>query len=529
MTFIALVIIYLVYKYITKPQLVAWDEAGFIWLGYQFHKLIEAGEWSDFWKLTRVQVSYPFFQGWYLGFLTLPFKYSINIARLVSLFLLLPTAWVFWLMAKELDSKSRVLPVLASGLFLTSPLVLFLFSGALKEGLGLFFTLLSLWFFWLSRKEANYQKSLFWYLLTSLSLLVLTFVKNYYGAYVLVILGIESLFWLSAKKNYRKFRGWLTLAALFLFPGLVLIYWVFILPGNFQTIWREFFQNLGDYPTSLWGHFLYYPQEMAFSYCFSWPAFLILAFGFIWVVIKHHGDFKLRTLAGLFLLNFIMAMKMVHKNQGRYHFTTVPALFLAGSFGLIQFWPEFKKYFQRPFLRGIFLTLGLFFGAIIVRDLILLPRMIRPTGSHAVGSPIYYELDYQKIERFEFNRKNWAHQYPKGKTERVENIFEFIFANVDASKKVTPVGRSNELSPYIFLYYLDMARDSVIPEKKSFYQEYFVTFEVFPGTRFDTFDFRHFNLSLQGTVKEFLADRRLTKINQKTFPYLGVRVTILAY
>jgi len=522
LTLITSIIVGLSYFFYLKPQIYLWDETGFIWLGYEFHKLILAGDWGGFWALTRKQVSYPFFQGWYLGFASLPFQYSLELARALNLLLLIPTVIVVWFLGKKIDVKMNLLPILSVFLVLSSPGIIYYFSTAMKEGMGLLLTLLIILFYWLARERQKW----YWYSLAGLSLICLFFVKNYYAVYPLFALGTESLLFLLMNKNFTKKEFWLNLAWLIIPFIVTTIYWVLILPGNLRIIVHEFV-NIADFYTTFIGHVLFYPQEWAFTYTFSWVALLIILGSFVWTAIKYRTNFKVRSLVLLFLINYALAIYSVGKNQARYHFTTVPAMYIVGSYGLALLLPKWKIILKKSYWVGFLSPVILIATLIMVYDLVTMPLMVRPVGSHQLGGALYYEQDYQNVTRFDFNRRNWPHiQAPAG-SQTVNDIYDFIFQNVDVRKNVNLIGQLDEFPPYLFMYNIEVARDRDLNRVESNFNTYFITLEVTPGTRFDTADYHHFNYWPVTIIPQYKNNPGLTKIAEKYFDYLGVRITIL--
>lgn len=266
---------------------------------------------------------------------------------------------------------------------------------------------------------------------------------------------------------------------------------------------------------------------MAFGYTFSWLAFLFLLIGLFWSLFKHRHNFKVRMLVLLFLANFLLMVINVHKNQARYHFTTMPALFLVGSFGLVDLFPRVKKFFSKSLYLGLGLPFLLVGGAILIYDLISVPKMVKPTGSHQNGGAVFYEQDYQITSWFDFNRSNWPHIPPPPGTEKIENVIDFILNNVDVSKNINQVNWLNEFSPYLLATYVEKARFEGKLLKQDIFKQYLVVLEIASESRFDTEIHRKFTAATFQQAKQILADPSLVKINQREFPYLGLTVTIL--
>lgn len=516
-----LVIIF-VFQFVSRPQLAGWDEAGYILQGYRLNQALRSFDWPGLVGLTRNQVFYPFFQSWFLGLATLPLGYSISTARLVSLLLLWPLSLLFWMMAEELRPGSRWWPVVVLGLILSSPTILYFFSLAMMEGLGLLLTMICLWFYWRAREKG---RPVFFFL-TGLTAQAVIFTKYNYGLVLGALLALEGLIWFAEKKGYRKKKTWLSLFWLFA-PILALSLWWFLLPGN-KPIILGFIKSFNDYPASWLTHWLFYFFELALGYTFSWVAFLFLAIGFVWASVKNRRRLKVRSLVLLFLVNFLTIMlKSPNKNQARYLFTGVPAFLMVGSLGLFELWPKISHIRLKPVLKGIFLPFGALLAVILVRDLVWVPQMVRSIGSHHVGSPVFYEPDYQRNNRFNFNRLDWPRQSAPAGSEKIEDLFKFAFAQVDLSRRVIQVGEANEISPHLFNYYLAKAKEADQETSPGLFQSYLVVFEVKPGSHFDTQDFRQANWASAQWARSTLLDPSLTLVNQRHFPYLGIRVSVM--
>lgn len=494
------------------PGLVMWDEAGYIWEGYRIHEALRAGNFLEFFRLSKFQFYYPFFQSWYLGITTLPFPYTAFWARLVSLFLLLPTVWLLWELTAKISKK-----IFPSGLviflFLTSPLVLFYYSTAMKEGLGTVLTLLVFWLYFQAREK---KKPLLFFL-TGATALILTLTKYNYGVLVLIVFGLEILFWRRFKENLLMFLPVILGLGVWLSrPGR---------PQGFLLVLQNRF-TIHLYETTVLGHLLYYPLELAFGYFFSPLVCLLVAGGFVYAL-KNWRDFRVRLLAFFFLLNFALAERHMGNNQARFIFTSFPGFLIVGSLGLTALFSKIKPLFRRWFWLGVSLPVFLVGGGVILKDLFSLPKILRPTASHQCDTAIFYETDQAKSWRYDFNRANWPHIYPEKNQETVDDVFDFIFANVNLSKKFTPLNFTNEISPGLFSFNFALAQKAKKGTNEEKYSEYFVVLEIEPGSKFDTVDFRRANLGPMLEAKKFLTNPSFSKVAQKRFPTLGLTVHIL--
>ena len=519
--FFSVLLVFYVFQTIGKTQLVSSDEGDYIWTGNVVRQAIKQKNWPLFWQLTKDQFHYPFFQSWYLAFSTLPFEYTVESSRLSSLILLLPTIVLAWFLGRELDKKLKV-SLLASGFVLTSPMILYYYSTAMKEGIATCLTLLVLFFYFLGRKK----NSLKYFFITGLFATVLTLTKYNFGGLIIIAIGIESLFWLFENRSFRDKNYWLFNIILSLPLVLTMGYWIFFLGNNISDMLSQGKDVFNLNQTNTLGHLLYYPAEMAFSYTFSWVVFVLLAAGFLFAT-RYWKDYKIRLLSFFFLTNFILAEKHMINNQGRYIFTSVPAFFLVGSFGLVRLLEKIKKVSRITAVSGFLIPFLLVVSYIVIKDLLIFPKMIAPTGSHQVQSAVFYEQDYLNISNYNFNRQSWPKIPPKLGSEKISELIGFVVQNTDLSKNISLVGGINELNRGIFDFYIDKAREAGIVGKISALQQYVVVLQVGKDTRFDTFDY-HFSFGKQSPQPEaVLSDKSFQKVAQKTFEDLGLIVTIL--
>ncbi len=196
--------IFWVYNEIVKNQMVDWDEGNHMYVGNTITQAIRHGNWQQFRQLTLNQIHYPFIQSWYLGFITLPFEYTVESSRLASLFLLIPAVFLIWSISQKLKINPTA-GILAVFCLLSSPNLLLLFSMTLKEGLGVTLSLLVFFLYLIARQK----QKIGYFLIVGFSLLIIMMTKYNFGVLVLAGLGLESLVWLFTEKNYLKKNYWL--------------------------------------------------------------------------------------------------------------------------------------------------------------------------------------------------------------------------------------------------------------------------------------------------------------------------------
>lgn len=542
---LTLLTIFLVFQNISKKQMVCWDEGNNIYVGNTITQAIRHRNWPKFWQLTLSQLHYPFFQSWYLGFISLPFEYTIESSRLVSLFLLLPAVILMWFLAQKL-SRQEAVGFLAVIFLLTSPNLLLLFSMVLKEGFGATLTLLTFFGYLTARQHQKIS----YYFITGLSLLLVMLTKYNFGVLVLGVLGLESIIWLIREKKYLNKNYWLFNLCLYLPLTIGMTIWIALQPNQGQVseillAFKQFMlpgqENIFNlYETNFGGHLLFYPLELAFAYTFSWLAFLFLTAGFIFSF-SEWRDYKVRVLGLFFLVNFLAAEKNIVNNQGRYIATCVPFFFLVGSDGLVNLYSKVRKIKLDSVGTGLLAPILIFAIFTLIKDFISFPKYLPGLASHEILSAVFYQQDYlpggKYISMFDFDRNNWPKIPPESDMEKIPDVMNFILDNVDLSKTINFAGFLNEFSPGLAFFYVDKAREKLASqgnalriwqEQPSKYQEYFAVILVEDGTRFDTYAYRIFtHLNSLYEAKQVLSDKSLTLIKQKEFKDLGLTVRIL--
>ncbi len=501
---------WILYSVVVIPHIVPWDEAGYVIGGNSVYQALKKADPVQFLAVTRQQFYYPFLQSWLLAFFGLIFGFSITTARLASLALLIPSVMLIFAIGEKLKKRAGFY---ASLLFLTSPLSLFFFGSAFKEALGLFLGLLV--FYLYGRRNL---------VLAGIVLTLLTLTKYNYGVLPGIILGLESLWELFRER--RRFGVWLKdQLLLFGIPVLVMGWWI-LTPDNkiswFIKILRNpFTPSAGE--TGLFGHLTYYLFELASSYTFSQVFFAAVLISFFLGLRRFFKDKMVRVLSLFFLANFILGTFHFGNQQSRFIYTSIFGFFIIAGTGFDDLVLRLKKLAGNPYLRGFIGVVVFVFSLYSFRDLLLAPKMFRPTLAHGQGYPLFYETDFTET-RYNYDKSTWPHQYPAQK-ETVEDIFDYIFAQIDVRKPVRQIGRTNEINPLFFDLLLSFERQRQVFRSDQF-SGYVVTIKILPGSLFDSRDYRLFNQWQQMEVDRSTEDTHLRKIAAKAFSQLGVVVTI---
>lgn len=509
---LAVIIGRILYSVVVIPHIIPWDEAAYIINGDSVYQALKKADPVQFLAVTRQQFFYPFFQSWMLAFFSLIFGFSITTARLASLVLLVPSVMLIFAMGEKLKKRAGFY---ASLLFLTSPLSLFFFGSAFKEALGLFLGLLV--FYLYGRRNL---------VLAGIVLTLLTLTKYNYGVLPGIILGLEALWELFVAKP--RFVSWLKdNLRLFGIPILVIGWWV-ITPDN-KIGWFVNITSNAFAPT-VWeispiGYLTYYLLELASSYTFSQVFFAAVLISFFLGLRRFFKDKMVRVLSLFFLANFILGTLHFGNQQSRFIYTSIFGFFIIAGTGFDDLALRLKKLAGNPYLRGFIGVVVFFFSLYSFRDLLLLPKMFRPTLAHGQGYPLFYETDFTET-RYNYDKSTWPHQYQTEK-QTIDDVFRFIFSVVDVQKPIKQIGITNELNPHIFnlLLTLERQKNTSHPDPDNF-SGYLAAFKILPGSIFDSRDYRLFNQWQQAEVDQMAGNTRLQQIASKAFSQLGVVVTI---
>lgn len=513
---------FLGYYIFANPPMVMWDDGGYLHDGYKVFRALENTDWNLFWQTTRSQFYYPFFQSWILAGFGLAFGYGVQSARIASLSLLIPTIILIFFMGERIGKK---VGVYASLFFLTSPLGLFFFSSIFKESLGLFLTTLTFFFYllFIDKKRRIFA-------LASGGILSLLFLTKYnYGVLPALIFALESLWQLILVRKTKIKTLLLDNTFLFILPVITVFWWVFTPVNNWSWLLRilsnPFNASLGQ--TGIFGYVSYYLFELASSYTFSQAFFLLILICFIFGLKNFLKVPKIRVLALFFLLNFILGILHFKNQQSRFIYTSIFSFFIIAASGVEKSIIYFKSKFKRPLFLGFVGVLLLVILGISLYDMVLWPSNFKPTVTHALDSAAWYETDFKET-RYVFSKQIWPHTYQTQK-ETIEDVYNFVFDNIDVRKSIRQVVWTNELSQTYFDYMLDWKRDHLKTVKNDSYQSYVVTFKIVPGSFLDNYGYKLLSSSMEYQISQVENDKSLKKIDEKLFSVLGVKVAIYGY
>lgn len=517
--------LFLAKTYIPKAS-VGWDEANHIWVSYRLSESLQEKNLLSFLKITFNQPHYPPLQSWFLGMPLALFGFSIEKARLWGLFWFVLGGLLIFVLGERLGGdKGKLTGVISLFFFLSSPIVLFFSSLAMKEMMGAALSLLVV----LSYFHARKVNTPFSYLLVGLMLFVLTMTKYNYGFLMMIVIFLEMIisFFLAKK------RQMVALSHLPLFVSFFILFGFWLLvPYNRIPLFLETFagnfsdrfiytQGLADF----WGYFLFYPRAIVLMYSSSILVGIFLLISFVWAI-RYFRDFRIRFLWLAVAVNLLLGNIYTQNMQERYIFTSVSFLFVLGGFVGSNFLAKLLAFPKRSWVWGAVLGFWLLVSGKILFDLGHLPSFVYSVGAYTLKSPVFNQTDFQdKNLWFNYDLSSWPKTLATGSYEKPKDVLEFVASSVDLAKPVEVVGFANEFSPPLFDLIFALHK-----QKREFvslpYSSFMVTLEIFPTSRFYTRDYQLMNSWQIEKIKAIKVDPSLTLVKRKEFKELGVEVTI---
>ncbi|OGG08692.1 hypothetical protein A2154_01735 [Candidatus Gottesmanbacteria bacterium RBG_16_43_7] len=499
--------------------IVVWDE-GFHseWI-YWLSDAARAGSWADFWQISKSSFHYPPLFLWIMVLPTFIEPVSIASIRFVNLLFYILSAITVYLLALSTSTKyKRIIGLLSAGIFIFSPMSITFATIALREMMGVFFTLTTLLIYIYS-----YKKRPIYLLLTSVSFVVLSLVKYNFGILLFSAYFLSEAFELVIVKRRAK-----TFARFFIVSvpyAVFLIWWVFIYHDKFGHL-LKLLQNETVYTaglTDITGYLLFYPRAVVLFYSpsvfFGVLALVGFAFGIYFI---KNSPMRLMWLYAA--VNIILGTIHTENVQERYIFTIFPCIFIVGISVLVEIWIRIYRFFSHKNLRFLPQIILLVFSVIGIYDLVRLPGLVYAVGSYTNKVALYNEIGFKDLW-FDYNRSHWRFPLPEEKTEKPYDVFEYIAKTVDLTKPVSFIGETNELSqPYRNILFSEFKRSGISPQLAP--REFTVVTTVSPTSKFYTHDYK-----LQHIWKvqnRFIVDADPTweKIAEKEFKDLGVKIEI---
>ena len=499
---------------------VLWDEASFLLWGERIYESLRHGNSMDLIRLTREQFYYPPLQSWILAVPLYLVGYSVFNARLVSLFFYILGSLLSFFIARNLEKKRNNLTGLfASMFFISSPMMIFFSTLAMKEMMGAVFSCFCIYLYFKIREENNILFSFS----VSIILILLFFIKYNFGVIMAFILIIETLIsFFSLKNKFILLRNQIIIFTPFL---IIIGYWIFY-PDNKLASFISILKNPWSVTLGmgkLIDYLLYYPRSIFYMYSFSnvlgahFLASLIL-------VLLWWKNYKVRVLWLYVSVNIFLGTVHFQNMQERFIFLAIPFLFIISAFLLEKIFYMVFHFRSSAFIFGAGLGLIILFFGKVFLDLPKIPGFVYSMGSYTMRSPVFNEKGY-KNKLFNYDLKTWEYKTPAGNFEKPIDVVDFVSSKIDLSKPIRVIGGFNELAPDYFEMYFNLRRPEGGINKLS-YSSFIVTLEVLPTSSFYTMDYQKQNLWQIGEIRKIEADLSLRLIAKKDFTKMGVVVKV---
>lgn len=529
--------VYVIYRFLIPYAVATWDEAVYLLWVYNISQAIKAFDPITFIKISREQYIYPPLQSWIIGFIMSPFRFSIAAVRYVGIIWFIASGLLLYAHAHNLGENitSRYrMGVVTLLIYISSPLILFLSSLAMREMIGLAFTLaVSLMYLKFKKTRASV-----WAILTGIGCVGLFLIKYYYAVVVITALAVEwilaNYYYKDGKKTIKDFN------AMFL---IILVGCLLVVIGESPRIWnylyfyrffslaqRPAFLNnapiLSHLPTepgtgTVTDKIFFYPRSIVYVFSLT-PLVGLAIITFFIAAFRYMYDFRIRFYVLLASINIITMGLWVPNLVDRLIATTVPFLFLITAYitdKICRYLTVRFRWGKAAFL-AIFSVILMYFAL----QLPSLPHYIYATSAFSFRSPTFNQQDY-KDTLFTYDARKWPQKNPGESPESVDDIIRFISSNINLERPYRIIGQSNELSPQYLKLMLSLAK-----ERKEYpslpYPSYICTIEVLPTSQYYDRDYKLYNRSSLEHVDKTARDATLRKLTSKTFSELGIRVTV---
>lgn len=478
--------VYAYFQFLLPLDVFLWDESHHGFFGMQIYNDLKAGDWGLFWTHTNNQALWMPLHSWLDGIFLVIFGFSYASARLSSLFLFFVCSILMYFIGVELSKeKGRMIGLIASVLFLTSPMMLHLATVNMQEMLGIFVLLLLVYFilkYWVV--EAVWK-----YLIIGFLISVAYLTKSNFALQLILGIGLFqlSLLWgfnasplpppePAKKKKHNKqqpkpapnkFLGW-TISNIYIIAGflpLFILWWAtppFDRKYGLGFIFRT--QGIGEaifYPSvNFFGRVIFYLQSLIASYTFSlWLGIgLLTALG---LAIYWFEDKKLRLMLILFLANLFM-ISLVGNIQERYISTAAPLTFVLFAYFLVIY-AERLRGLNRT--RSLTIGLGVLMAVLICADALSLPRYTKEAANRSIMFPIYKDSLNKFDPPFMFGLlKRPAFTYSMEQVKKLPSfkqaprsslneIMSFFSSNIEKNRSIATFISYHELSPYVVYWH----------------------------------------------------------------------------
>lgn len=511
--FLSTVIALVINQLFVPRALVLWDESVYLMWTYHLYEALGSADAQAIWQTTLHQYLYPPLQSWVLSIPLLFVGFSIESARTVGLFWFILGTVLTYLLGSHMGKIPRTtIGLVAALLFMSSPMIIFFSSLALKEVAGASLTILVI----LSYIRARTSNRVTSYITSGMCLFILFMTKYNFAAIPAIAILIEYIV-----ESFRHKKDVKTMAIrhiAFASPFLIGIVWWVTLQGKRileYGQWVRYTEGLSD----VWGYVLYYPRTIIFMYSASEFIGIFLLAAYI-LALCNLSDFRIRILWLTITVNLLYVglylTFWINNVQDRYIFTVVPLWFVLGATIAIDFYKRLMKPLR--------ISILVIFVCIFAFDALSLPKNIYALGAYTLKSPIFNQLDY-KDQWFNYDKKSWPHKLAESHDEHPRDVVEFVASSIDLTKPIRIVGTANELAPdYFALTFADYKKRGAFP--KELYASYVITIEVLPISRLYNHDFLLMNAWKINEIRDVEQNQLLQLKTKKQFQELGVEVGI---
>ena len=454
--------VYAYFQFLLPLDVFLWDEAHHGFFGMQIYNDLSVGDWGLFWAHTNNQALWMPLHSWLDGIFLLIFGFSYASTRLGSLFLFFICSTLIYLIGFELsEEKGWIIGLLASFLFLTSPMMLHLATVNMQEMLGIFVCLITVYFM-----VRNVSVNTVWkFLIIGFLLSVAYWAKQNFA--MVTVFGV-GLFQLSLLWDMRKkLRAW-CLDNLYIILGflpLFVFWWIMPPFARKYGLTVAFRQGSLAEGTSIVSTFIgtlfFYVQSFITSYNLS---FWIALGGLASVVASlfFFRNQKIRIVSLMFYANLIF-ISIMSFAQERYLSLAMPLAFpLLVYFGLIVF----ERIKSNKKVAILVYAVTAIIAVSFVYDFSCLTRYTKEVANRSIMFFIYKDSLNRFSPPFVFGLTGRpTFTYPQDFTKdkynnfkvlpksEIRDVLAFFSSNININKSISTFISYAQLSPYVVYWH----------------------------------------------------------------------------
>lgn len=462
LTFIACAYAY--FQFLKPLDVFLWDESHHGFYGMQIYNDLRAFNPGAFWTHTNSQALWMPLHSWFDGVFLLIFGFSYTSARLSSLFLFFACSILVYLIGVELSGdKGWIIGIIASILFLTSPMMLHFATVNMQEMLGTFVSLLIVFFI----VRYLYTEEVWKYLVIGILLSVMYWTKLNYAIQAVLGVGLFhiSLFPGFDKSKLEAIKKWFT-SGLLIVAGILPLFILWWVTPPFQrkyglgvTFWTQggtvFFPDIGFI-----GRVIFYLQSLVSSYNFSfWTGLGCLAA--LVASFRVYFDKKIRLLSLMFIANLLLVSYSLNI-QERYLGVTVPLVFLMLAALSVHAFERLQTYRTAMIVACALLVCV---ACAIGYDALSLTRYTKEVANRSILFFIYKDSLNKFSPPFLFGLvKRPAFTYPMNQPKKysdfkvvpkssVRDILNFFSSNIESDRSISTMISFAQISPYVIYWH----------------------------------------------------------------------------